>query len=96
MGRIVTYDRHPLRAALEVYTAGRRVAREVTRITCPTLVLHGRRDRVCPWKNAVWLSKHLGTKDVSVRIFERSAHVLALDGERTEVAREVSAFLKRL
>jgi len=96
MGSLVTYDRHPVRAALEVYLAGARVRERVSRIECPTLVLHGRRDRVCPWKNAVWLAGHLGARDVSVRVFEKSAHVLAWDGEREEVAREVVKFLARM
>jgi carboxylesterase len=96
LGSLVTYDRHPLRAALEVHLAGRRVRDRVDRVVCPTLVLHGRRDRVCPWKNAVWLAEHVGARDVSVRIFEKSAHVLAWDGEREEVAQEVARFLKRL
>jgi carboxylesterase len=96
LGALVTYDRHPVRAALEVYRAGARVRGVVGRIRCPTLVLHGRRDRVCSWKNAGWLADHIGTRDVSVRIFERSAHVLAWDGERDEVAAEVLAFLGRI
>jgi carboxylesterase len=96
MGSLVTFDRHPLRAALEVYRAGARVRGVIRRIACPTLVLHGRRDLVCSWRNAVWLAEHVGTRDVSVRIFERSAHVLACDGERDEVAREVVGFLGRL
>jgi carboxylesterase len=96
MATLVTYDRHPLRAALEVYRAGARVRRVVGRITSPTLVLHGRQDRVCSWKNACWLADHIGARDVSVRIFERSAHVIACDGERDEVARELLAFLTRL
>jgi esterase/lipase len=96
MGSLVTYDRHPVRAALEVYLAGERVRERVGRIECPTLVLHGRRDRVCPWKNAVWLAEHVGARDVSVRLFEKSAHVLAWDGERDEVAGEVVRFLARM
>lgn len=48
MSGLVTYDRHPLRAALEVYRAGVRVRAAISRIACPTLVLHGRRDIVCP------------------------------------------------
>jgi carboxylesterase len=68
----------------------------VGRITCPALILHGRRDHVCSWRNARWLAEHIGSRDVSVRIFERSAHVLACDGERAEVAREVVAFVKRV
>jgi carboxylesterase len=92
---LVTYDRHPLRAALEVYRAGARVRDRVGRIACPTLVLHGRRDAVCPVTNAAWLAGHLGTRDVTVRLFDRSAHVLAWDGERDAVARDVVTFLRR-
>jgi esterase/lipase len=99
MDDLVSYDRHPLRSSLEVYRAGARVKRVVGRIACPALVLHGKRDRVCPWKNAAWLAARLldgSCPDVSVRLFERSAHVLACDGERAEVAREIVSFVRRL
>lgn len=99
MGDLLSYDRHPLRSSLEVYRAGRRVKARVGRIACPALVLHGRRDHVCPWQNAVWLADHLRKgvcHDVTVRIFERSAHVLACDGERDAVAGEIVQFLGRL
>jgi carboxylesterase len=95
MHSLVTYDRHPLRAAFEVYRAGARVRGGVGRIASPTLVLHGRRDLVCPWKNAHWLAEHIGTRDVRVRIFDKSGHVLACDGECDDVGREVVAFLNR-
>jgi carboxylesterase len=94
--QLVTYDRHPLRAALEVYRAGARVRPEVGRIACPTLVQHGRRDHVCPWRNAPWLAGRLGTRDVTVAVYERSAHVLAWDGEHADVARDVCHFLDRV
>jgi esterase/lipase len=53
---------------------------------------------VCPWKNATWLATRLlegPSRDVGVRIFERSAHVLACDGERGDVANEVVGFVRR-
>jgi carboxylesterase len=93
---LFTYDRHPIRAALEVYLAGPRVREVVRDIACPTLILHGKRDGVCSWRNATWLAEHIGSRDVTVRIFERSAHVLCCDAERDEVGREVAAFLGRL
>jgi carboxylesterase len=93
---LVTYDRHPLRAAMEVWRAGARVRTVVGRIACPALVLHGRHDVVCSWRNATCLAKRIGSTDVSVRIFENSAHVLACDAEREEVACEVSAFIERI
>ena len=93
---IISYDHHPLRAALEVFRAGSRARAIVGQIQCPTLVIHGRRDRVCPWRNATWLADHLGSRDVTVRIFEKSAHTIACDAERGEVAREVVRFMTRL
>jgi carboxylesterase len=96
MNAILTYDRHPLRAALEVYLAGPRVRDVVGHIACPALILHGRRDAVCSWRNATWLAERIGSRDVTVRIFERSAHVVCCDVERDEVGREVAAFLARL
>jgi carboxylesterase len=94
--QIVTYDRHPLRAALEVYRAGPRVRAVVGRIACPTLIQHGRRDVVCPWRGAIEVPSLLGTRDVSIALYERSGHVLGWDGEREEVAREILAFLARV
>jgi carboxylesterase len=93
---MATYDRQPLRAAVQVYLAGARVRAVVGRIACPALILHGRRDRVCPWQNAVWLADHIGSKDVTVRVFDRSAHVVACDFDRDEAAEEVSSFLARV
>jgi carboxylesterase len=95
MDDLLSYDRHPLRSAVEVYRGGKRVRGLVGRVRCPTLVLHGKRDRVCPWQNAVWLAGHVGTPDVSVRLFEQSGHVLACDGERDAVTGETLAFLGR-
>lgn len=94
--QILTYDRHPLRAALEVYRAGARVRQALGRIACPTLIQHGRRDVVCPWHSAVRLPPLLGTRDVTVALYERSAHVLGWDGERADVAREIIALLRRV
>jgi carboxylesterase len=96
MRSLVTYDRHPLRAAVEVHRAGARVRDVVARIACPTLVLHGRYDIVCPWQNAMWLSNRVGAQDVTVRIFDKSAHLVACDGEREEVASEVVSFVRRI
>jgi carboxylesterase len=94
--KIATYDRHPLRAAFEVYLAGERVRREVSRIACPTLVLHGKNDRVCPPSNARWLASHVGAKDVTVRVYAESGHVIAADVDKDRVADDVLRFLARV
>jgi carboxylesterase len=94
MDDVLTYDRHPLRAAMEVYQAGPRVAQGVGRIACATLAVHGRRDIVCPWRNATWLAAHVGTRNVGVALYESSAHLVAWDTDRQAVAREIVNFVR--
>jgi len=94
-GRITHYDRHPVRAAMEVYRAGQSLAERLGDVTCPTLVLHGALDRVCSVEGAREVAERLGSRDVRLRVLERSAHVVAMDCDRDEVAEEVLAFVGR-
>jgi len=94
--KVVAYDRDPLRAALEVYRGGRRVETKLGGIVCPTLILHGAKDRVCPVSNAKHVASKLGAIDVTTRIFPKSGHLVAADLERDDVAAEVIRFVARL
>lgn len=94
--RIAAYDRDPLRAALEVYRAGRRVEPRLPLIKVPALVLHGGKDRVCPPGNMHLVAKSLGSTDVVTKLFPKSGHLVAADLERDEVASEVVRFLDRV
>jgi carboxylesterase len=94
--RVVSYDRDPLRAALEVYRGGRRVESKLASIVCPTLILHGGKDRVCPASNAKLVASKLGAIDVTTRVFPKSGHLVAADLERLDVAAEVIRFIARI
>ncbi|MDB4942784.1 MAG: esterase [Labilithrix sp.] len=94
--RILAYDRDPLRAAQQVYRAGVLARARLGEVTCPTLVLHGAKDRVCPPSNVELARRGLGARDVRTRIFDRSAHLLAADHDREEVAAAVTAFVEEL
>jgi carboxylesterase len=90
--------RHPrfpvaLRGLNELAALQREVRMLLPRITQPVLVLHGRLDRTTPVENAEFLRRGLGSRDVRVRLFERSAHILTVDVERDEVAAEVVRFV---
>src|SRR5205085_1019072 len=67
--RISGYDRDPLRAALEVYRGGTRARSRLGLVECPTLILHGARDRVCPSSNVALAAAALGSRDVRTRIY---------------------------
>ena len=94
--RITSYDRDPLRAALEVYRAGVRVRERLGLVTCPTLILHGARDRVCPSSNVERVAKALGTSEVRTRIYAESGHLIAADHDRADVAATVASFVESL
>lgn len=94
--RVAAYDRDPLRAALEVYRAGARVRPRLAEIACPTLILHGARDRVCPPANVALVAEALGTREVRTRIYEKSAHLIAADHDRHDVADTVASFVASL
>jgi len=94
--RITGYDRDPLRAALEVYRAGMRVRGRLGQVECPTLILHGARDRVCPAANVALAASGLGSRDVRARIYAKSAHLVAADHDRSEVAEAVTSFVGTL
>jgi dipeptidyl aminopeptidase/acylaminoacyl peptidase len=65
-------------------------------VHCPTLIIHGALDRVCPVSNAWRVANLLGTSDVRMVILPRSHHVVTRDVERAEVARELRAFYARI
>lgn len=93
--RHTTYPSQPVYCAIDVQDAAGRLREELGRITCPTLILHGAHDRVCPVSNAWRLAERLGSSDVEVRIFPRSRHVLTCDVERPQVQAAIEGFLRR-
>jgi len=91
-----SYDVHPIRAAIELTKLARVVRAELGRITCPTLIMHGKHDRVCPPANVSRLLGRLGARDVEVVFLENSAHIITVDRERHIVRQRVRAFFRRV
>jgi carboxylesterase len=92
----MTYDVNPARGAVEVLRAGRVVRGELALVKCPTLVVHGQHDRVCPVANADRFARDLGTTDVEVAIMPNSGHIVSVDWDRGTVAKRVDDFLARV
>jgi carboxylesterase len=92
----LTYALNPIKSAIEVVRGGRVVRAEIHRVKCPTLVVHGRLDRVCPVENAYRFAHELGTGDVVIRIMPGSGHIVTVDVDRAEVARSLETFLVRV
>ncbi len=90
------YDAEPIRAAIEVYRGGLQTRRLLGHITCPTLLVHGALDRVCPVSNVNLVMQALGTRDATSVILKRSGHVVTEDCERQGAAAALDAFIVRL
>lgn len=95
-GTQISYNADPVRAAIDLERGGRKLRAELGRVRCPTLIIHGALDRVCPVENAWRVANLLGTKDVRVVILPRSHHIVTRDVERADVAREMRAFFERI
>jgi carboxylesterase len=92
----ISYTADPVRAAIDLERGARRMRERLRQVRCPTLIIHGALDRVCPVANAWRVANLLGTTDVRVVILPRSHHIVTRDVERADVARELSAFYARI
>ena len=95
-GTQISYTADPVHAAIDLERGGRRMRERFAQVRCPTLIIHGALDRVCPVANAWRVANLLGTSDVRVVILPRSHHIVTRDVERADVARELRAFYARI
>ena len=92
----VSYTADPVHAAIDLERGGRSLRERLGEVRCPTLIIHGALDRVCPVDNAWRVARRLGTSDVRVVILPRSRHIVTRDVERADVARELRDFYARI
>ncbi len=91
----LTYAVQPTHAAIEVLKAGARLSQRLSEVRCPTLIVHGAHDHVCPVSNAWRAAAALGTEDVRVVVLPRSRHIISYDHDRAQLARELRCFFGR-
>lgn len=92
----LSYEVQPVHAAISVLRAGERLRRELHRVHCPTLLLHGALDRVCPVAGAWKAAALMPDADVRVVVFPHSHHILTRDVEAAQVGQEIESFLRRV
>lgn len=90
----LSYLVQPTRAAISVLRAGQRLQKALHRIHCPTLMLHGALDRVCPVEGAWRAAAEMTDAEVRLVVFPHSHHILTRDVEAADVRREIECFLR--
>jgi carboxylesterase len=86
----------PLSGVLSLLALQRRVRAELSAITHPTMLIHGALDRTCPVSNVAVVARALGAPPRRTLILPRSAHVVTVDRERTQVMAAVAEFVDDL
>jgi carboxylesterase len=87
----------PLRAPISLLELSALVRGRLNRICQPTLIIHSRRDHVCPWRaNLSYLRSRLGRAQLRSVVLNESFHVITVDSEKERVADEVIDFLAPL
>ncbi|MBN2494610.1 MAG: alpha/beta fold hydrolase [Deltaproteobacteria bacterium] len=91
-GRNPAYDVLPMRSGRKLLATMRRIRRQLDRVRCPCLVLHGARDdTVLAW-GARAMAARLGADTVWQRTLPRSAHLVTLDFDRERAAESIERF----
>jgi len=92
----LSYSVQPVAPAISLLRAADRLFLELPRLTCPTLVVHGAKDRLCPVSNAWRVAAQIGPDHARVVILPRSHHIVTRDFDREQLAAELSQFAARL
>jgi carboxylesterase len=81
----------PLACIREVDRLRRQVKRDLSRIPCPTLVVHAREDELTSLRSAEFVARSV--PDARVVVLENSYHMICVDNDREQVASSVLDFL---
>lgn len=92
----LSYSVQPVGPAIRLLRAADQLFSELPRLACPTLIVHGAKDRLCPVSNAWRVAQQIGSDRTRVVILPRSHHIITRDFDRELLATELSQFAARL
>lgn len=92
----LSYTVQPVGPAIRLLRAAEQLFAELPRLTCPTLIVHGAKDRLCPVSNAWRVAEQIGSDRTRVVILPRSHHIVTRDYDREQLRAELTQFAARL
>jgi carboxylesterase len=90
------YPTLPLSGVVELTRLMRSVRAGLSRVHCPTLVIHGRQDHTAPPASAPIIAASISSRDRRLLMVPDSYHLVAHDVERERVAAVTAAFLREV
>lgn len=88
----MSFSKIPVNAVFEIQKLQREVLGNLEKISNPTLLLHGRHDKVVKPSNIDLFAAKASSSVIEVKIFDNSRHVLTMDSEKKEVAETIVEF----
>lgn len=95
-GNLPRFKKLPSHFPYDALRLARYVRENLSRITCPVLIIQPRHDNRVHPKGAEYLFRRIGSEDKKLIFGENSGHVILLDIDREMAFRETAAFVKRL
>ena len=77
----LAYDKTPKKSVLQIVSLCKEVKKDLSKITCPLLVLSSTIDHVVPPINERYIFDHVGSKDKEFVELKNSYHVATLDND---------------
>ncbi len=94
LSRLHSHRQRPTICIYSLVQLGRLVARRLPQVRCPTLIMHGRRDRVASPADSQYIHDHLGAAEKRLVWMERSGHAISVDWEDDLVEATVLQWLR--
>jgi carboxylesterase len=90
------YARTPLKAVHSLLRAGKALAADLPRITCPVLVFRSAEDHVVDHSSVPLITARVSSRDVTERVLTNSYHVATLDHDAPTIFEESADFIARV
>ena len=90
---LVHHGKLPARTVAELAVAVESFPDSVGAIRCPTLILYGTADRICPPSGSLMVGDRIGSADVTVKSFDGLYHEILNEPEQGAVLDELCSWL---
>ncbi|MGD2027853.1 MAG: alpha/beta fold hydrolase [Anaerolineales bacterium] len=91
----ISYPKHPVRSAYELYRLLKRLQATLPDIQLPTLLIHSKDDDYVTAEHAEKIYANLGAPEKELVWVERCRHVITRDGQTSRVFEPVEGFVRQ-
>jgi carboxylesterase len=88
-----SYHKYPIKSLVQFLELLDHVKPKLSRVECPCLLIHSRRDHTITYSNLDYISRHISSPILRTLTLENSYHVISVDEEKGLILKPVEEFL---